>query len=82
MVTAETITDEQIRRLHRDVFADEDCDQVDRQEIDLLEYRATMPPERSSRAGIDDRERSQARARCAELLNARAITTTTRTRST
>lgn len=61
-VTADTITDEQIRELRIRVMSDVQCDAVDHLEVCLLEHRATSP---------DVEYAKQYRARCAEILNAR-----------
>lgn len=58
-LTADTITDEDIRRLRDEVFVDPDSDEIDRQEADLLEHRATSPDSEYAR---------RYRAECARLI--------------
>ena len=63
-VTADTITDDQCARAREIVMADPACDEVDRNEICLIEHWAT-----STNGHV---QRYAARARCAEILNARS----------
>ena len=79
MITADTITDEQIRALRVELVDAESWPDVSVCTVAL--YRWMPPMERKwlmepyhSIALATDRARTEARARCAEILNARTVT--------